>query len=82
MDFTSMYRSELRVDELDNPNPAYRRGLQRGFEGAAAVPDAEHDSYMHHPNCAIGSAYRDGLSRGQNLRICCSLEFGTSERSD
>ena len=68
MDFKSMYEHELT-----HPDPLYRRGLQRGFEGPTVVPDEEHHRLLNHPDASAAIAYRNGLLSGQNLELCASM---------
>jgi len=62
------YALSMRLRERHEYWTAYRHGLRRGYEGATAVPDAEHISLMRHDHLDTAAGYRDGLLYAESLR--------------
>jgi hypothetical protein len=73
-DIDELYRRALQdastMEHQERPEywRAFGRGVQRGFEGESAVPDAEHVQLTRSDETDTSLGYRDGIRYGDSLR--------------
>ena len=67
--YSGALREALSKEPGERPEywRAFRRGVQRGFEGLSEVSEVEHNIFLHHDHRDIAEGYRDGVAYRESL---------------